>query len=161
VEKYAYENVFGIMGGPGSINIREGHVRAYGPFAHSILAGTVGATLVPMALCLWRHDRWRAVIGLSVGTAIVFASTSSGPVMMVVFTMLGMMIWPVRAGLRLIRWAALAAVICLDMIMKDPVYFLMARIDITGGSTGWYRAQLIRSSLEHFDEWWATGTDYT
>ncbi len=37
----------------------------------------------------------------------------------------------------------------------------MARIDIIGGSQGYYRAQLIRSSLEHLSEWWATGTDYT
>jgi hypothetical protein len=45
--------------------------------------------------------------------------------------------------------------------MEDPVYFLMARIDITGGSTGWHRAQLVRASIEHLDEWWAVGTDYT
>src|SRR5204863_1343041 len=38
---------------------------------------------------------------------------------------------------------------------------LMARIDITGGSTGWYRAQLIRSSIEHLNEWWAVGSDAT
>jgi hypothetical protein len=41
------------------------------------------------------------------------------------------------------------------------VYFLMARIDLTGGSTGWHRAQLIRSATEHLAEWWAVGTDYT
>ena len=37
----------------------------------------------------------------------------------------------------------------------------MARIDITGGSTGYFRAQLIRSALAHLGEWWLIGTDYT
>jgi hypothetical protein len=45
--------------------------------------------------------------------------------------------------------------------MNDPVYFLMAKIDIAGGSTGWFRAQLIRSSIENLNEWWAIGTDFT
>jgi hypothetical protein len=45
--------------------------------------------------------------------------------------------------------------------MKDPPYFLLARIDITGGSTGYFRAQLIKSTIEHFNEWWLAGTDFT
>jgi hypothetical protein len=67
----------------------------------------------------------------------------------------------VRDSLRAIRWFMLLAVVALDLVMNDPVYFLMARIDMTGGSAGWHRAQLIRSSLEHLDEWWLAGTDYT
>jgi hypothetical protein len=45
--------------------------------------------------------------------------------------------------------------------MKDPVYFLLARIDLTGGSTGWHRAALIQASIQHLSEWWLGGTDYT
>jgi hypothetical protein len=41
------------------------------------------------------------------------------------------------------------------------VYFLMARIDVAGGSQGWFRAQLISAAIEHLDEWWFAGTDYT
>jgi hypothetical protein len=161
VEKLTEHNLFLLMGGPGLVNIREGHVRAYGPFAHSILAGTVGATCLPMALALWRRHRGYACIGLFSAAGIVFASTSSGPIMMVLFTGVGLVLWNVRTSLAAIRWAALAAIVALQMVMKDPVYFLMARIDITGGSTGWHRAQLVRSSLEHLDEWWLAGTDYT
>ena len=47
------------------------------------------------------------------------------------------------------------------MVMNDPVYFLLGRIDITGGSTGYYRAALIQATIQHFNEWWLTGTDYT
>jgi hypothetical protein len=51
--------------------------------------------------------------------------------------------------------------IALDVVMKDPAYFLIARIDLAGGSTGWYRARLIESAFEHLNEWWLAGTDYT
>lgn len=161
LEKYTAHNFFGVMGQTTFVHIRDGHVRAYGPFGHSILAGTVGATCLPMALCLWRAHRASALIGLCAAAGIVFASTSSGPIMMAVFTCVGLLIWKVRNRLGLIRWGTVAAIIGLQIVMKDPVYFLMARIDITGGSTGWHRAQLIRSSIAHLDEWWAVGTDYT
>jgi hypothetical protein len=51
--------------------------------------------------------------------------------------------------------------IVLNLVMSDPVYFLIARIDITGGSTGYYRAALIQAAIRHFNEWWLIGTDYT
>lgn len=161
LEKLTAQTYFDFMGAVGGVNLREGHVRAYGPFAHPILAGTVGATCVPMALSLWRLDRVASLAGLTAGAGIVFASTSSGPIMMVAFTVLALLGWHVRHRLRLIRWVAVAGIVGLDIVMKDPVYFLMARIDITGGSTGYHRAQLIRSSIEHLGEWWAVGTDYT
>jgi hypothetical protein len=52
-------------------------------------------------------------------------------------------------------------VVVLNFIMKDPVYYLLARIDITGGSTGWHRAALIESAIKHSGDWWLGGTDYT
>ena len=63
--------------------------------------------------------------------------------------------------MRALRWSLVAGVLALAAVMNDPVYFLMARIDISGGSQGYFRAQLIRSAIEHLPEWWATGTDYT
>jgi hypothetical protein len=160
-EKYTAHNLFAIIGASDDVTIREGHVRAAGPFAHAILAGTVGAASWAMAVGLWRSHRVSAVIGMCAAAGILFAATSSGPLMIVAFTGFGLMLWNVRAALRTIRWAVVVAIIGLQIVMQDPVYFLMARIDITGGSTGWYRAQLIRSSIEHLDEWWAVGTDST
>jgi hypothetical protein len=161
LEKYTAHNFFSIMGGAGEINIREGHVRAYGPFAHAILAGTVGATCLAMAVAVWRTHRASALLGLAAGASIVFASTSSGPVMMAAFTGFALLLWKLRSLLGLVRWATLAGIVALDLVMNDPVYFLMARIDLAGGSAGWHRAQLIRSSIAHLGEWWAVGTDYT
>ncbi|MEQ1637913.1 MAG: hypothetical protein ABL903_14610 [Methylococcales bacterium] len=162
VEKNTGKNFFAILGGVDAISaVRNGHVRAAGPFAHPILAGVVGATCFPMPLFVWTSHRKTALVGLFAAGGSVFASTSSGPIMMLLFIILGLAFWKVRSYLHTIRLLALMGVFALDAVMKDPVYFLMARIDISGGSTGWHRAQLIRSSIEHFDEWWLTGTDYT
>jgi hypothetical protein len=162
VEKSYEYNFFALLGGVNEIPTeREGRIRAMGPFAHPILAGTVGATCFPMALYLWKHHRLYAVSGLFASLGMVFASTSSGPVMMMVFTLFGLALWKVRDSIRLIRWIVAGLIIGLDIVMNDPVYFLMARIDIAGGSTGWFRARLIQSAIEHLDEWWLIGTDYT
>ena len=81
--------------------------------------------------------------------------------MMVLYVFVAFGLWKFRNSLRLFRWCAVTAVIALQIVMNDPVYFLMARIDITGGSTGYYRSQLVRSSIQHLNEWWLIGTDYT
>jgi hypothetical protein len=161
LEKSSGENLFTAVGGAMDVSMRDGHSRARGPFVHAILAGTVGATCLPIALALWRRHRRYASLGLLAAIGMVFASTSSGPIIMSVVIVLALLLWPFRERLRAIRWSLVFAIVALDFVMKDPVYFLMARIDITGGSKGWHRAQLIRSSLEHIDEWWLAGTDHT
>jgi len=162
LEKLTGKNYFSVLGGGNEMaDLRSGHFRANGPFGHAILAGTVGAGCFSVALNLWKHHRKYALVGLFSTGGIVFASTSSGPMMMVLFILFGLMLWKVREHLSVICWLALMAVIALDAVMKDPVYFLMARIDIAGGSTGFHRARLIQSSIEHLNDWWLVGTDYT
>lgn len=162
MEKISGKNYFAGLGGVNAFAaFREGHFRAQGPFAHAILAGTVGAGCLPMALYLWKSHRKLALMGIFGAGGMVFAATSSGPIMMVIFILFGLILWKFRKYVRAIRWFALIAIIVLDRIMKDPVYYLMARIDIGGGSKGWHRARLIESSIEHLDEWWLAGTDYT
>jgi len=74
---------------------------------------------------------------------------------------LGLLMWKFRQHMNALRWSVLAGVLALAAAMRDPVYFVIAKIDLAGGSTGWHRAQLIRSSIAHLDEWWLTGTDRT
>ena len=64
IEKHTLHNVFSAMEGLSiSPEIREGKVRAQGPFLHAILAGTVGGVCFPMTVALWKQDRVFAVIG--------------------------------------------------------------------------------------------------
>jgi hypothetical protein len=161
LEKYLGQNFFAAFGGVSEVVVRDGHIRARGAFAHPILAGTVGATCMPMAAYLWNRHRAHAVMGFFSATGIVFASTSSGPILMALSIIIALLLWKIRDRLPAIRWFTLLALVSLHVVMNDPVYFLIARIDMAGGSTGWFRAQLIRSSIEHLDEWWLAGTDYS
>jgi hypothetical protein len=161
LEKTSGHNFFVAFGALDGVAVRDGAFRARGPFSHAILAGTVGAACLPVALYLWKRHRRHALMGLFAATGIVAASTSSGPIMMSAFIIFGMLLWKFRTSLRPILWLGLLGVIALDFLMKAPVYFLIARIDIAGGSKGWHRAQLIRSAIEHLDEWWLAGTDQT
>jgi hypothetical protein len=150
-----------VFGGSTGVDYRHGHYRARGPFVHAILAGTIGAVCLPMAMLLWRKERKLALAGMAAAGGIVVASGSSGPVMTTLTILAAMGLWMVRGHLKVIRWLAVLLIIALDMVMNDPVYYLMAKIDITGGSTGWHRAELIRAAIEHFNGWWLVGTDYT
>lgn len=160
VERYTGENPWSFLGGLPT-QWREGNYRAAGPFSHPILAGAVGSTCLLMGISLWRWRRFVAVVGILGGGAIVHASASSGPMMMTVFGLFGLALWRYRSRLTTIRWVALCFLLLMHTVMQDPVYFLMAKIDVVGGSTGWHRARLIQASLEHFDEWWLAGTDRT
>ena len=72
-EQLAAHNLFSILGGvPESPAIRNGRLRSQGPFAHAILAGTVGAVFIPVMMALWWKDRKLAVAGLTASTAMVF-----------------------------------------------------------------------------------------
>ena len=155
-------NIFGIFGGvPEGVYIRDGAIRAQGPFAHPILAGTVGAVCLPMMVAIWRRYRISAIIGLAACVAIVLASTSSGPLMSLLMGLFALLLWSYRSWLRVVQWAVIGAYVAAEILMARPAYYLMSKVDLTGSSTGWYRARLIQSAFEHLSEWWAFGTDYT
>lgn len=155
-------NLFGALGGGQEwVVVRDSRVRARGPFAHPIFAGTVGAICLPLMVGLWRRHRRYAVLGVTACLLMVITSNSSGPLMSAMFSVFGLVLWHWRHLTRRLRVAAVIGYVLLDIVMKAPAYYLIARIDLTGGSTGWHRARLIESSLEHLDEWWLVGTDYT
>lgn len=161
-EHLTRQNLFAIFGGVSeAVTLRNGKPRAQGPFAHGILAGTVGAVCTPLMIGIWRQHATIAKVGLAACVVIVLASNSSGPLMSVQFAALALILWRWRHLTRQMRIAAVVGYILLDIVMKAPAYFLIARIDLTGGSTGWHRAELIRSSIEHLREWWFAGTDHT
>ncbi|MCW5554722.1 MAG: hypothetical protein KIS67_21495 [Verrucomicrobiae bacterium] len=161
-EKITARNFFSVLGGvPPTPPIRDGSLRAMGPFGHPILAGTVGAVCFPLICGILRTHRAVAVIGLSACTLIVFASSSSGPIMSAFAGAFALIMWRFRHLTRLARIGAVACYVLLDIVMKAEPYYLLARIDISGGSTGWHRAELIDSAIRHLNEWWLGGTDYT
>jgi hypothetical protein len=160
-EKVHQLNVFGLLGGVRIVpEMRGGSVRAEGPFEHELLAGTFGATILPLFFLLWRQGKSRilAVLGMSAATVMVITSHSSTSVMAYAAALLAVCAWPLRRHMRLLRWGFVLVLICLHLVMKAPVWFLIARIDIVGGSSGYHRAMLVNDFITHFRDWWLVGT---
>lgn len=163
VEKMTGINSFAAFGGVGPVTaVRDGVLRCQGPFAHPILAGTFGATLAPFFAALWnKGDRLLAILGLVASVTITFTSGSSGPVLALACGFVGIALWSMRRYMREIRWAIALGLAALHLIMKAPVWFILARIDIFSGSTGYHRAYLIDRALANFSDWWLIGTKST
>jgi len=164
-EKATGMNAFAIFGGvPMNAVVRDGVIRCEGPFAHPILAGTFAATNASLFFALWTKDRFNKLLSLiGVGSCIVIAiaSGSSGPVLAFVFSMVGMCMWPLRNYMRAVRWMLSGLVIVAHILMKAPVWFLIARIGVFSGSTAYFRAFLIDRAIANIDDWWLLGTKST
>jgi hypothetical protein len=92
---------------------------------------------------------------------IVVFSGSSTPVSAVIVVLVGFACWPMRRHLALFRLAAAIAAVFLHFAMERGIAHLLARIDFTGGSTGWHRYHLITAAVERLEEWWLIGTKST
>jgi hypothetical protein len=101
------------------------------------------------------------VLGLVVSMVMVICAHSSGPFLGCALAVLTFAAWPLRQHTRQIRWGLVAAVVGLQLIMKAPIWFLIARVsDLTGGG-GYHRAYLIDQFTNRFSSWWLVGTSDT
>lgn len=161
-ERVSGKNFYSVLGAKRDVTlVREGKNRAQGPFGTPILAGTVGACVVPLFIPLWRRNRPLAVKCLAASGAIVLASSSSGPLATLMIGVGLVFMWRFRDNLKLIIWSTIACLVVLHFVKERPVWYLMALMDFVGGSTGWHRAHLIDVGFERLNEWWAFGTDMT
>ncbi len=146
-----------------SLLMREGKYRAQGPFLHSVLAGAFGGTLFPIFIVLWRKEgaRLTALIGLISSGIIIYTSSTSTALLGGAAGILALCAWPLRKKMRLIRWGTVAALCGLQLVMKAPVWALVSRIDLVGGSSGYHRYQLIDQFIRRFSEWWLLGVKST
>lgn len=165
IEYTTGRNPFSILGGvPEYGEWRGDRLRCQGPFLHSILAGTFGATAMPLFVGLWKqsgHNRLLAVGGIVVATLILVFSSSSGPLLAYLVILMGLIVWFFKTRLRMIRWGIVIALLILHAVMKAPVWFLMGRLSNIFGGGGHYRSALIDAFVNHFNEWWLIGTAYT
>lgn len=161
-EQVTAKNLFSFFGGvPETPQFRKGRYRAQGPFAHPILAGTVAAACFPLMIMIWRENRRAAIIGMVSCGVMLITCASSGPILSAGAAAFGVGMWKYRDKVKFMRWSAPFVYVLLSLVRETPPYYIMAEIDIAGGSTGWFRARLIESSIEHLNEWWVGGTDYT
>lgn len=155
-------NIFGFLGGaPLKPEIRDGAIRAQATFGHSILAGCFGGTLVPLFYWLWKSgaDKRFAVMGLAGSTLMVLTSNSSTPVLAYAAGLLGLFFWPIRQYMRTVRWGIVLALAILSLSMKAPVWYVIAHVNVIGGSGGYDRAYLVDVFMRHISDWWLIGTN--
>lgn len=162
-------NPYALLGGANAhayatLMERDGKLRAIGCFSHPILAGTFGAVLVPLFVALWWKDkkyRKIAVLGIISATVMTVACNSSTPVLGYAAGVVALGLWPLRQSMRAVRWGILLTVVALHLVMKAPVWHLIARIDISGGSSSWHRFMLVDQCIRHFGDWWLVGVKDT
>jgi hypothetical protein len=159
-EQQTMHNVFGELGGAMVPTVRENKIRAQGAFSHSLTAGTFAATLVPMFLLLWFNGKAKmsAAMGMIGCSVMTICSNSSTPLLGYVAGLFSICFWPIRTKMRKVRRVLVIALVTLHMVMKAPVWFLLARIDLTGSSSGYHRAELVDQCIRHFWDWWLIGT---
>ena len=164
LEQATGRNVFAIFGGVSEITVvRDGRLRCRGPFAHPIYAGCFWAALMPMIGALWftsRPKRWLAPIGLFASMVVIITTSSATPISAMMVAIAGAALYPLRRYLSWMRWLAVFGLVSLHLVMIQPVWHMLARIQLVGG-TGWYRYKLIDEFINRFNEWWLLGTsDY-
>ena len=160
-EYFTAYNPFWLMGAPKITNIRDGNIRAQGPFGHAITAGVVGAMLFPLFVGLYLHQprsKKLAIGGMIASIFMVAFSHSSTPVMTLGAAVLGLAMWPMRKKLRQVRWGLVLLLIGTQLTMSSPIWFLMTRASGVLGGTGWHRAMLVDNFVGHFWQWCLIGT---
>lgn len=162
-EQFTMHNIFGYIGGSFAPAVREGKVRAKGPFQHELLAGAFGATLLPLFCLLWKNGKAKllAFAGLIGSVLITWTSNSSTSLLAFAAGILGILLFPLRHNMRKLRWGIVIGLIGLQCVMKAPVWFLIARVDLTGSSSGYHRAVLVDAFIRHFGDWWLIGVKDT
>jgi len=161
-EQATGRNLLAVIGGlPTKSVLRDGAIRAQGTFVHPLTAGAAGATLLPLAIGLWwvngRNGRY-AIVGALASIAAGLASRSSTAVLVLAAGFGGLALWRYRRHLRFLRWSIVLILVVLHMVMKAPVWALIARIDLTGSSSGYHRYILVDRFIDRFSEWWLVGT---
>jgi len=165
VELKTGRNLFSVFGGvPELTEMRQGNLRCQGSFAHPLIAGAFGATQIPIFAALLLgglRDRLLGFLGIGACMIITAASACSGPLLAFLAGIVGLFSWPIRSCLRLVRWGSVFAIVGLALVMKAPVWALVGRVGIRGGSTGFHRYNLIDAAVRNFHEWWLMGVTDT
>jgi len=150
IEQLKMINIFGLLGGVRSVP----EIREVNSFTRRLpafdLGGHVAATLVPLFFLLWKNGKAKliAAIGMLGASIMTVTAWSSTPLLACAAGLLGVSLWPIRTRMRFMRWGVVFALIGLQLVMKAPFWFLIAHIDLTGGSSGYHRAMLVDHSSE-------------
>jgi hypothetical protein len=166
IEKATHKNLFSVFGGVPEITmIRYGKLRATGALGNPILAGCYWAGLLPIVGALtWARGSVTKLLGptgIVCSLVIIMACASSTPMAATMAAFLGAALFKLRHRMADIRKGVVYTLCGLHLVMKGPVWHLLARIDLVGGSTGYHRFLLVDQWLRRIPEWAPIGVKGT
>ena len=156
------ENPFTFLGRVAT-TIREGRYRCQAAFPHAIMLGLFWATLAPLFVGMFRTEARRGLYFWATAAAIfmVGATASSTPVATLLEILLLLLLFTYRQHGKAIAWLTVFMLVMLHLIREKPVWNLVSRVNLVGGSTGWHRFYLIDQAIRRFKEWALLGTQDT
>lgn len=162
VEWTTLSNPFSILGRV-AVDVRDGTYRCAATFPHSIMMGLFWATLVPLFVGFARRRQHPLLFWTAVGasTFMIMVTASSTPVLTLLVGGALLLAYRRRSSTGTAAWVTLGLLFALHIVMKAPVWHLVARVGVISGSTGWHRFHLIDQAIRHFTEWMLLGTRST
>jgi hypothetical protein len=156
-EQYTHQNVFALFG-ENQPTVRDGHVRAEGVMG-TLFGGAFAGVSIPLFLWLWteKGSKKEAVAGLIGSTTMVMATHASTAWMGLGASIVGLCLWPIRRQMRFVRYGIVCTLVGLHLVMNGPVWSLIEKIDLTGGSSSYHRYMLVDNCIRHFSDWWLLG----
>ena len=143
--------------------VREGNYRCQAAFPHSIMLGLFWATLIPLFYGFVRQYGLRTLFCIAIGASvfIIAATMSSTPLVALIVVIIVILCYKWRQFTGYVAGGLLVLLVALHLAMQAPVWHLISRISLIGGSTGWHRFNLIDKAILHFGEWALLGCQST
>jgi hypothetical protein len=159
IESLTRYNVFSAIENGLTGSVRGERFRCVGSFRHPDLLGTLGASFLPLyiGLARGRTGRVQAFVAIGLCLAIVWCSNSGGPVCAAAMGVIGWGCWKFRAKMREVRWGIVGLIVLAALLMKAPVWYLLAHVSDVVGGGGWHRSYLMDVSFQHLGQWWFDG----
>ena len=161
-ERLTRHNFLASLGAIQEVQGREGRPRCQATFSHPVLAGTYGAVLLPLFIACWWQGPGMKKLGIAgaiASTIMAVTSGSGGPLMTYAAMLTGLFMWPLRHRMRIVRWGILFTLLGLHLVMKAPVWALIARVSSVTGGSGYHRFNLLDEFITHAGDWWLVGID--
>jgi hypothetical protein len=165
VERFTGRNPMAIFGAVAATTwVRGGKMRVQGPYPHVILAGAYWAMNIPLFIAASSERGTKKplmILAAICGITIVVLCSSSTPLVSLMVGLAAVVLYYQRNITNRLKIVMLAAICGLMLYWNKPIWFLLSRIDFTGGSTGYFRYFLIDSFVRHWKEWILIGTKTT
>ncbi len=162
-EKFRQSSPFSVFG-PTGARFHRGRFRCAGAFPHYIIMGCFWASMLPLFYSTLKAKFNPRVSKIGIGAAglMIYFSASSTPLLTVGAIIAFWLCYRYRQkGWIIFTSICLVLGILHFFIMEKPVWHLMARANIFGGSTGWFRYFLFNEFINHTSEWFFFGVKST